>query len=55
MGITGPVVAIRMPVCGYPDMKQALGQYREVETIEVYLAPGVLDCRKPCRFDSPVF
>jgi 4-amino-4-deoxy-L-arabinose transferase-like glycosyltransferase len=31
------------------DMKPALEEYREVETVEVYLARGVLYCRNPCR------
>jgi hypothetical protein len=30
-------------------MEPALKEYREVETVEVYLARGVLYCRGPCR------
>lgn len=30
------------------DMKLALGRYREVETLDIHLARGVLYCRNPC-------
>ena len=30
-------------------MEAALEEYREVETVEVYRARGVLYCRGPCR------